>query len=109
MSGVASLLGPSKPSPDTSGMSLSELLGRALAEATGVKYQPTKVGEPEDLLGSENYALLMQNPKIVTAVKLWANSGDDAQLIKSLAVLIADEAGQPGLEFRIRKEISRLK
>jgi hypothetical protein len=47
------LLGPTKPRPDTSGEPLSELLGKALAHATGVEYQPPKVRALEQVLGPE--------------------------------------------------------
>jgi hypothetical protein len=112
-SGLVFLLGPSapRPRPDTSGIPLGEVLGRALAEARGEEYQPPKLAELEDLLGPENFALLIENPKIAAAVKLWANAAgeDRASLVKPLATLIAHEAGQPDLAFRIRKEIGRLK
>jgi hypothetical protein len=90
---------------------LSEVLGRALAEVTGEEYQPPAVHELASLLGEENYRLLVENPKIAEAIKLWANAeGEDrASLVKPMAVLIAHEAGQPELAFRIRKEIGKLK
>jgi hypothetical protein len=90
---------------------LSEVLGRALAEVSGEEYQPPAVHELASLLGEENFGILVENPKIAEAVKLWANaSGEDrASLVKPMAVLIAHEAGQPDLAFRIRKEIGKLK
>ena len=77
----------------------------------GVEYQPPKVEELEQLLGSDTFAHLMANPKIKQAVEVWAKStGEDrAAVIKSLAVLIADEVKEPDLTWRIRKEIGRLK
>jgi hypothetical protein len=64
--GLGSLLGQStrRPRPDTSG----EPLGKLLAEAMGWEYQPPKIGELEQLLGSDTFAHLMANPKIATAV-----------------------------------------
>jgi hypothetical protein len=86
-------------------------LGRAFADAEGREYEPPAVHELASLLGEENFRLLMENPKIAEAIKLWANaSGEDrASLVKPMAVLIAHEAGQPDLAFRIRKEIGKLK
>ena len=111
--GLTGLLGrgPS-PRPDTTGISLSELLGRALAEVDGVEYQPPKLSELKDLLGSENYELLVQNPKIKAGIRLWANDvSDDSRpkVIKNLAILIADEVGRSDLENRIAWEIRKLK
>jgi hypothetical protein len=111
-SGLTGLLGPSRPRADTSsGIPLSEVLGRALAHASGEEYRPPRLAEIEDVLGSENFQLLMQNSKIATAIKLWANANDAdrASLVRPMAILIADEAGQPGLAWRIRQEIAEIK
>ena len=73
-SGLTGLLGPGRARPDTSaGIPLSEVLGRALAEASGQEYRPPRLAEIEDVLGSDNFRLLMENPKIKQAVELWAN------------------------------------
>ena len=98
------------PRPDTSGIPLSEILGRALAAASGQEYQPPRLAEIEDVLGSDSFRLLMENPKIKQAITLWANArdADRASLIRPMAILIADEAGQPGLAWRIRKEIAEI-
>jgi hypothetical protein len=68
------------------------------------------VAELANLLGAQTYRLLKQNPKIAEAIKLWAAAkGEDrASLVKPLATLIAHEACEPRLEWRIRQEISRL-
>jgi hypothetical protein len=112
-SGLTGLLGRGPSiSPDTSGIPLSEILGRSLAEATGQEYQPPKLSELKDLLGSENYDLLVQNPKIKAGIRLWANDvSDDSRpkVIKNLAILIANEIGHPELENRIAWEIRKLK
>lgn len=111
--GLSVLFGPGtrRPQRDTEGQPLSELLGRVLAGTLGIEYQPPKVGELEQLLGPENFKILMENPRIKQAVELWANaSGEDrSSVVKPMAVLIADEAGQPGLQWRVRQEIGRLK
>jgi hypothetical protein len=103
--------GPRRPRPHEIGMPLSELLGRALADASGEEYRPARLAEIEDVLGSESFSLLMQNPKIAMAIKLWANASnaDRASLIKPLATLIAHEVGQPNLDWRIRQEVAKLK
>ena len=112
-SGLTGLLGRGPSiSPDTSGIPLSEILGRALAEVDGVEYQPPKLSELKDLLGSENYELLVQNPKIKAGIKLWANDVSDdsrSKVTKNLAILIADEVGRSDLENRIAWEIRKLK
>ena len=111
--GLTGLLGRApSPEPNTRGIPLSELLGRALAEASGEEYQPPKLSELKDLLGSENYELLVQNPKIKAGIRLWANDvSDDSRpkVIKNLAILIADEVGRSDLENRIAWEIRKLK
>jgi hypothetical protein len=103
--------GPRRPRPDSSGMPLSELLGRALAEADGRGYEPPRLAELQDALGADNFRLLLENPKIKEAITLWANASDAdrASLAKPIAVLVADEVGQPGLEKRISWEIRKLK
>lgn len=107
-SSLVSLLGrPARRPPDKSGEPLSKLL----AEGLGLEYQDPKVVELEELLGSDTFSHLVANPKIKQAVEVWVKStGDDkAAVIKSLAVLIADEVKEPNLTWRIRKEIGRLK
>jgi hypothetical protein len=109
--GLVGLLGPGRTWPDTSGIPRPELLGRALAEASGEEYQPPRLAEIEDVLGADNFRLLMENPKIRQAIKLWANASDAdrTSLVRPMSILIADEAGQPGLAWRIRKEIGEIK
>jgi hypothetical protein len=82
-----------------------------LADASGEEYQPPAVAELEDLLGSDSFKQLTENPRIKQAVQVWANSSaeDRAAVTKSLATLIADEVGQPSLEKRIAWEIRKLK
>lgn len=72
---------------------------------------PPAVAELEDLLGSDSFKQLTENPRIKQAVQVWANSSaeDRAAVTKSLATLIADEVGQPSLEKRIAWEIRKLK
>ena len=108
---MVGLLGPGKPRADTSGIPLPELLGRALADASGEEYQPPRLAEIEDLLGSDNFKQLMENPRIKQGVQVWANSSADdrAAVTRSLATLIADEVGQPSLEKRIAWEIRKLR
>ena len=110
-SGLTGLLGRAPSQTDTSGIPLSELIGRALADAEGREYEPPAVLELQDLLGSDNFKLLMENPKIKQAVRLWAdaNGEDRASLAKPIAVLIADETGRSDLEKRIAWEIGKLK
>ena len=73
---------------------------------SGEEYQPPAVAELEDLLGSDSFKQLTENPRIKQAVQVWANSSaeDRAAVTKSLATLIADEVGQPSLEKRIAWE-----
>jgi hypothetical protein len=108
--GLVGLLGPGKPRPDTSGIPLPELLGRALADASGEEYQPQAVLELQDLPGSENYRLLIQNSRIKQGVQVWANSSgeDRVAAAKSLATLISNEVGRSDLEQRVSWEIRRL-
>ena len=112
-SSLSGLLGRApSPRPDTSGIPLSEILGRALADVEGREYEPPKLSEIKDLLGSENYELLVQNPKIKAGIRLWANDvSDDSRpkVTKNLAILIADEVGRSDLENRIAWEIRKLK
>jgi hypothetical protein len=110
-SGLTGLLGRAQSRTDTSGIPISELLGRALAEATGEEYQPPAVAELEDLLGSDNFKQLMESSRIATAIKVWANASDAdrPKITKNLATLIADEVGQSQLEKRIAWEIGKLK
>jgi hypothetical protein len=110
-SGLTGLLGPGKPRPDTSGIPLSEVIGRALAEVDGTEYEPPRLSELASLLGDENYKQLVESPRIKQAVQTWANASDAdrSSLAKSLAVLIADEVGRSDLENRISWEIRKLK
>jgi hypothetical protein len=110
-SGLTGLLGRAPSQTDTSSIPLSEVIGRALAEADGVEYQPPKLAEIEDLLGSDNFKLLMQSPRIKAGIRLWANASDDdrPKFIKNLAIMIADETGHFELENRIAWEIRKLK
>jgi hypothetical protein len=93
------------------GSPLSELLGRAFADADGIEYQPPRVSELSDLLGADNFKQLMQSPRIAAAIKIWANAADAGRpgIVRSLAVLIADEVGRSDLEKRIAWEIGKLK
>ena len=108
--GLVGLLGRTPSRTDTSGIPFHELIGRALADASGEEYQPPAVAELEDLLGSDSFKQLRENPRIKQAVQVWANSSaeDRAAVTKSLATLIADEVGQPSLEKRIAWEIRKL-
>jgi hypothetical protein len=112
---LGSLLGrgpqPTRPRVDDDGEPLAEILSKALAHATGAEYQPPKVRELEQVLGPENFKLLMENPKIEAGIQVWlhATEGEKAKVIRSLAILIADEVGMPELKWRIRKEIGAIK
>jgi hypothetical protein len=110
-SGLTGLLGRAPSQTDTSGIPLSEVIGRALAEADGREYEPPKLSELKDLLGSENFKLLMQSPRIKAGIRLWADvsDADRPKVIKNLAILIADETGHPELENKIAWEIRKLK
>jgi hypothetical protein len=111
-SGLTGLLGRAPSEMDTSGIPFHELLGRALADAEGREYESPKLSALKDLLGSENYDLLVQNPMIKAAIRLWANDvSDDSRpkVIKNLAILIANEIGRSDLENRIAWEIRKLK
>ena len=86
---------------DSSRVPLFEVLGRALANASGEEYQPPRLAEIEDLLGSDNFKQLMTSPRIKQAVRLWANASDAdrPKVTKNLATLIADEIDADRLQL----------
>jgi hypothetical protein len=70
-------LGPLGRAPsrtDTSGIPFHELIGRALADASGEENQPPAVAKLEDLLGSDSFKQLTENPRIKQPVQVWAKA-----------------------------------